>query len=196
MHGADGRLKINECCRDFSPAVIAVRIRAMSGRGIRIISRIAFLLCGLISLFTCVPFVMLRGAELPVQSEWIIFIVILGLLGVFSVTLAILPRSVIARMCGKDRDDEQMFSMPLKWLGGFAAIFYLLALAAYLAPARWNPNPQLMFSVCPLYFVKMTFDPSLLTTFLVLAPMNAGVYGSLGLTLGCAWMGFLKQRVS
>lgn len=136
---------------------------------------------------------MLRGAELPVQSEWIIFVITLGLLGLFSVTLALLPRSSIAKACKKDRDDEQLFLAPLKWLGAFAAISYLLALVAYLAPHRWNLDPQLMFSLCPLYFVKMTFDPSLLTTFLLLAPMNAAVYGSLGLTLGFAWMAFRKR---
>jgi hypothetical protein len=165
----------------------------MSGRAVRGISRIAFFLCGLISLFTGVPFLMLRGAELPVQSEWIIFVITLGLLGLFSVTLALLPRSSIAKACKKDRDDEQLFLAPLKWLGAFAAISYLLALVAYLAPHRWNLDPQLMFSLCPLYFVKMTFDPSLLTTFLLLAPMNAAVYGSLGLTLGFAWMAFRKR---
>lgn len=165
----------------------------MAGRAIRITSRIAFLLCGLISLFTGVPFLMLRGAELPVQSEWVIFVVALALVGLFSVTLGVLPRSWIAKACKKDRDDEQLFSGPLKWLGGFAAVSYLLALVAYLAPHRWNLDPQLMFSLCPLYFVKMQFDPSLVTTFFLLAPMNAAVYGSLGLTLGCARLAFRKR---
>jgi hypothetical protein len=43
----------------------------------------------LISLFTGVPFLMLRGSELPVQSEWVIFVAILALVGFFSVTLAL-----------------------------------------------------------------------------------------------------------
>jgi len=147
----------------------------------------------MISLFTGVPFLILRGAELPVQSEWVMFVATLALVGLFSVTLAVLPRSWTAKACKKDRDDEQLFLAPLKWLGGFAAISYLLALVAYLAPHRWNLDPQLMFSLCPLYFVKMTFDPSLATTFFLLAPMNAAVYGSLGLTLGYAWLVFRKR---
>jgi len=165
----------------------------MSASAIRTTSRIAFVLCGLISLFTGVPFLMLRGSELPVQSEWVIFVAILALVGFFSVTLAVLPRSWIATMCWKDRDDEQLFLAPLKWLGGFAAISYLVALVAYLAPHSWNLNTQLMFSLCPLYFVNMTFHPSLVATFLLLAPMNAGVYGSLGLCLGYAWLAFHKR---
>jgi hypothetical protein len=174
----------------------AVRIGLMPGRAIRTTSRITFLLCGLISLFTGVPYVMLRGAELPVQSEWVIFVVALGLVGVFSVTVAVLPRSWIAKACKKDRDDEQLFSAPLKLLGGFAAISYLLGLVAYLAPHRWNLDPQVMFSLCPMYFVKMTFDPSLGAVFFLLAPMNAAVYGALGLTLGYAWLAVRKRTLS
>jgi len=89
--------------------VTAVRIGIMPGRAIRVTSRIAFLFCGLISLFTAVPYVMLRGVDLPVQSEWILFVVALGLVGVFSVALAVLPRSWIAKVCKKDRDDDQLF---------------------------------------------------------------------------------------
>jgi hypothetical protein len=165
----------------------------MPGRAIRTTARIAFLLCGLTSLLTAVPYVLLRGAELPVQSEWVIFAVALALVGVFNVMLAVLPRSWIAKACKKDRDDEQLFSTPLKLLGGFAAIFYILALVAYLAPHRWNLDPQLMFSLCPMYFVRGMFDPSLVATFFLLAPMNAGVYGALGATLGYAWLAFRKR---
>src|ERR1700691_2680615 len=110
----------------------------MSGRVIRATSRILFFLCGLISLITGVPFLMLRGAELPVQSEWIIFVLALAVVGIFSVTIAVMPRSWIAKACHKDRDDEQLFSAPLKWLGGFAAISYLVALVAFLAPHSWD----------------------------------------------------------
>jgi hypothetical protein len=158
----------------------------MSGRAIRVTSRIAFFICGLTSLVTGFPFLMLRGVDLPVQSEWVIFVAALALLGLFSLTLVFLPRSWIAKLCRTDRDDKQLFLTPLKWLGSLAAISYLVALVAQLAPHTWNLNPQLMFSLCPLYFVKMTFDPSLVATFFLLAPMNAAVYGSLGLVVGFA----------
>ena len=83
---------------------------------------------------------------------------------------------------------DSCFQRPSELLGGFAAISYLVALVAYLAPHRWNLDPQLMFSLCPMYFVKMTFDPSLVAIFFLLAPMNAGVYGAVGLTLGFGWL--------
>jgi hypothetical protein len=175
-------------------ALAVVRIRLMAGRAIRITGRFAFFLCGLISLFTGVPFVMLRGEDLPVQSEWIIFVIALALVGVFSVTIAVLPRGWIAKACGKDRDDGRLFSAPLRVLGGFAATSYLLALVAYFAPHRWNLDPQVMLILCPMYLVKMTFDPSPVTVFFLLAPMNAGVYGALGAMLGYARLAFRGRR--
>jgi hypothetical protein len=165
----------------------------MAGRAIRITSRIVFFICGAVSLLTCAPYVMLKGVDLPVQSEWVIFAAALALVGVFNLAVATLPRSWIAKACKKDRDDEQLFSAPLKLLGAFAAISYLVALVAYFAPHSWNLDPQIMIVLCPLYFVKMTFDPSLVAVFFLLAPMNAAVYGSLGLTLGYAWLAFRKR---
>ena len=41
-----------------------------------------------------------------------------------------------------------------------------------------------------------TFDPSLVAVFFLLAPMHAAVYGSLGLTLGYAWLAFGKRASS
>jgi hypothetical protein len=165
----------------------------MSARAVRSLSRVAFFLCGVISLFTAFPFVMLRGAEMPVESEWILFAVVLAVVGLFSVTVAVLPRSWIAKACRQDRDDTRLFATPLRWLGVFAAIFYGVALVAFLAPNRWNLDAQLMFALCPLYFVKMTFDPSLAMTFFLLGPMNAGVYGALGLIVGYASLAIGKR---
>lgn len=165
----------------------------MSGRAIRTISRIVFFLCGATSLLTGVPYVMLQGTDMPVHRAWFLFPVALGVVGVFSVLVAVLPRSWIAKPCKRDRDDAQLFLAPLKWLGAFAAISYLLALLAYFAPHSWDLNPTLMLSLCPMYLVKLTFDPSLVTVFFLLAPMNAAVYGSLGLTLGYGWLAFVKR---
>lgn len=166
----------------------------MTGRATRITARILFAVCGLVSLITGVPYVMLRGAELPVQSEWILFAVALALVGILSVMVGVLPRSWIAAACKRDRDDPRLFSKPLNALVGYAAVFYLVALIAYLAPSRWNLNPQLMFALCPLYYVKMTFDPSPVAVIFLLAPMNAGVYGSLGVTAAYIGLAFSRQK--
>lgn len=162
----------------------------MPGRALRIASRIVFFVCGVVSLLTAVPYAMLQGVDLPVQSEWVIFVVALAALGLFSLTAAVLPRSWIAKVCRKGRDDPRLFSAPLKQCGGFAAVFYLVALVAYFAPHSWNLNPQLMLALCPMYLVRMTFDPSPVPIFFLLAPMNAAVYGSLGVVLGYAVLAF------
>ena len=172
----------------------AVRIRVMSGRAVRITARIIFVICGLASLLTGVPYVLLRGVDLPVQSEWVIFAIILGLVGVSSVAAGVLPRRWIAKACRKDRDDPSLFSAPLKLLAGTAVVFYLVAAVGDLAPHRWDLDPQLMLAVCPLYFLKLNVDPSLTEAFFLLAPLNASVYGALGMLLGYVWLRFRRGQ--
>ncbi len=167
---------------------------AMAGRAIRITSRIVFFVCGLISLFTAVPYALLRGVDLPYQSEWVIFVVALALVGISSVALAVLPCRWIAKLCKRDCHDLSLFLGPLRVLGGFAAISYVLAVIAYLAPHSWNLNQQLMLALCPMSLVRMTFDPSPVVVFLLLAPMNAAVYGSVGLAVRYVWLAFQRRR--
>jgi hypothetical protein len=150
----------------------------MSARATRIIARITFFFCGLGSLLTAVPYVLLRGSELPVQSEWIIFVVALALVGLFSLLVAVLPRSWIARACRQNPEDKRLFSLPLKLLGVFAAIAYLVAVVGYFAPHTLELDPQWMLLVCPMYFLKMSIDPEPTSIFFILAPMNAAVYGA------------------
>jgi hypothetical protein len=167
----------------------------VAGRAIRNTARVIFFICGLVSLFTCVPYALLRGVDLPVESEWIAFVAVLGPIGLCSLTVAVLSNSRLARIGKMDWQDARLFATPLKLLGFFAALAYLIALFAYLAPHRWNLDPQLMLILCPMYFLKMTFDPSPTTTLFLLAPMNAAVFGSLGLTLSYGWM-VLQRRES
>ena len=163
-------------------------MRAMSARTTRITARFVFFVCGLLSLLNAVPYALLRGVDLPVEREWIIFAVALGLLGILGIFAAVTPRSTIGKWCKTDRDDERLFSMPLKTLGVFAVISYGLAVIAYFSPHTWNLNPQLMLALCPFYFVKMTIDPSAVVVFFLLAPINAAVYGALGVVIAYAWL--------
>jgi hypothetical protein len=163
------------------------RMRAMRVRALRITSRIVFFLSGLITLVTAAPYALLRGADLPVESEWVVFVIALAFVGACSTLLAISPASWVAKVSRKHADDAQLYAMPLKLLGVFAASGYLVAVFAHSAPHRWNLNPQVMLSVCPMYLIRMTFDPSPRAIFLLLAPMNAAAYGSLAATLAFAW---------
>jgi Ni/Fe-hydrogenase subunit HybB-like protein len=165
-------------------------MRPMARRVITVTARIAFIVCGLTTLFTGFPYVLLRGESLPVESEWIIFVIALALLGGFSLVMGLLPRSWIAKLSQSERDDDRLFSVPLKLLGIFAAIFYVIAAVADFAPHTWNLNPQVMLALCPLYFIKQTIDPSPLAVFAIMAPMNAAVYGCLGAIIGYARLRF------
>jgi hypothetical protein len=167
----------------------------MSEPATRIVARSALFLCGLLSLLNAAPYALLRGVDIPVEGEWVIFVAALGLVGFFGLATAVLPRSWIARLCGKDRDDPRLFSVPLKLLGGFAAAFYLVAVVSYFAPHTWNLNPQFMLALCPMYFLKMTIDPSPVWIFFILSPINAGAWGAFGATLGCSFL-VLGQRRS
>jgi len=165
-------------------------------RARRITSRIVFWICGLTSLLIAYLYVSQQGEDLPVESEWIIFAVALGIVGVGSVLAGTIPRSWMARVCKSDREDPRLFSGPLKLLGVFAAIGYLVACFEYFAPHTWRLNPQVMLAFCPMYVVKMIIDPSPVWIFLVLAPMNAAVGGALGLTLGYVWSALRRSAAA
>ncbi|HLV86568.1 MAG TPA: hypothetical protein VKV39_06285 [Candidatus Sulfotelmatobacter sp.] len=158
----------------------------MAARAFRIIFRIIFAICGLITLFNAVPYALLRGVDLPYQSEWIFFVLVLGFFGFCALLAAVLPRSWIAKAVGTP-DDEFGYRRPLKLLGVGVGLGYIVALCAYSAPHSWDLSPQVMLMLCPLYLVKMTFDPSPAQLLLLLAPINAAVYGSLGLSLAYGW---------
>ena len=131
---------------------------------------------------------------MPVQSEWIIFAIALGLVGLVSVVAGTLPRSWIAKICKSDREDPRLFSLPLKLLGIFAAIAYLVACFGFVVPHTWHLNVQLMLALCPMYLVRTLIDPSPVWIFLVFAPMNAAAYGALGLTLGYLWLALRRKH--
>ena len=166
----------------------AVRIRAMTGRSLRVASRLVFFVCGLVSLVTAVPFALLRGVGLPYQSEWIVFVLALGVVGMLAIAVAVMRRRWIASLSKTDGDDARIYSKPLNYAGRFAVIAYFTAVFAHFVPQAWNLNPQIMLALCPLYLVRMTFDPSVPFVLFLLAPMNSAVYGSLGVTVGYAAM--------
>jgi hypothetical protein len=168
------------------------KMRPMSARALAITSRLIFFACGAASLLTSAPYAILRGAGLPYEREWIIFFLMLAVLGLFGVATAVLPRSWLARASRQDGD--RMFSLPLKLVGIFAVVFYLVAVVGNFAPHSWNLDPQIMFSLCPMYLIKMSFDPPATTVFFILAPLNAGTYGALGLLLGYLWLFFQGRR--
>jgi hypothetical protein len=87
---------------------------------------------------------------------------------------------------------------PLKVGLIFAALGYLVAIGLYLAPLGWHLRPNFVLGICPPAFftmVSMT-DPSLTTMALILAPLNALLYGIVGLLIGLAANGLDAWKTS
>jgi hypothetical protein len=156
----------------------------MAGRGVNITARVIFFVCGVVSLVVAALYAMLRGSDLPSQREWAIFTVVLGFVGAVNVLAAFLPASLTARIC-RVRDKSSLFSLPLWMLGGFAVVSYLLTVGLFYTPREWNLSGYLWtFLLCPVYIVRVTLDPSRMEIFLMLASMDAAMYGAIGSVVG------------
>ena len=79
-----------------------------------------------------------------------------------------------------------MKSLPIKVALGIGIVGYCVAIGLYLAPSHWHPTPTFVFAVCPPAMLTITVDPSLLAVATVLAPLNAVLYGIVGLLIGFA----------
>ena len=154
----------------------------MATRLIGPLSRLAFLVCGIISVMLSNIYRSLQGLRVLPNSELRLFSTVLTVAGAFSVVIAVLPNSWVEKAC--KIEPGKLSSVPIKMLGGFAVFSYLLPAGFYFAPHSWHPSPQLAFSVCPACALTITVDPSLVTFLLLLAPLNAAVYGSLGAAVG------------
>ena len=156
----------------------------MANSLIGIPSRLAFFVCGLISVSVSRVFWALQGLNPAPNGRWSLFSAALMVVGGFDVVIALLPSSWVENVCKVKRGEQRRSSAPLKMLGGFAVFFYLLTVALNFAPHSWHPSPQLVYAACPACVLTITVDPSLGTVLLLLAPLNAAVYGSLGAALG------------
>jgi hypothetical protein len=162
----------------------ADRMPGMAGRGVNITARVVFFVCGVVSLVVAALYAMLRGSDLPSQAEWIVFTIVFGLIGVINVLAAIFPASWTARAC-RTADTSSLFSRPLRMLGGFAVVAYLVTVGLFFTPHEWNVSGHLWaFLLCPVYIVRVTLDPSAVELFLILAPIDAAMYGAIGSVVG------------
>lgn len=156
----------------------------MAGRAVNVAARILFFIGGAVSLLLAAIYTMLRGSELPNQREWIIFAVGLALAGAVNVLVAIFPASWTARI-RRVSEKSSLLSRPFRMFGVFAGLSYFLTVALFFTPHKWNWSGSLWtYLLCPVYIVRETFDPRPIELFLMLAPMNAAVYGAVGSVVG------------
>jgi hypothetical protein len=145
-------------------------------------SRIAFFLCGMISLALGRVYRSLVGLDRASQGSWTVFSAILMVVGGLAVLVAVLPASWITKALRVESTKHSL--VPIKMMGAFAAASYLVIVGLSVASRGWRPGPEFVFSVCPACALTITVDPSLSTVLLFLAPLSAAAYGALGGELG------------
>ena len=150
----------------------------------KIVKRLAFLICGAVAILIGRVFSGLRqfhaeGAPSPLLL-YAVFLV-----GIIAVGVALLPSAWFERLNPKKTELGRLTAFGFLW--SFAALGYLLVVVFDMVPpSSFQPPPQLFFLFCPACGVTVTVDPSLLTVVVLLAPINALVYGAVGGVLGTA----------
>jgi hypothetical protein len=160
------------------------KIRRMVTGPTRLPSRLALIVCGMISIVLSRTFRLVQGVMHDANVKWSLFSTALILIGSLTVVIALLPSSWLDRACKIGPDTRDGSSLPIKLLGGFAGFSYLLTVGLDLAPLSWHSTAQVVYLLCPACVLTITVDPSFGTVLLGLAPLNAAVYGSLGALLG------------
>ena len=74
-------------------------------------------------------------------------------------------------------------SFPVKLFVTFAVCAYLWTLALALVPPATDIPAPVVFVLCPACVLTITVDPKFSTVALILAPLNAGIYGLIGLAI-------------
>ena len=148
-------------------------------------SRIAFFLCGIISLDLGRVYRSLVGLDRASQGSWPVFAAILMVVGGLAVLLAVLPGSWIKKALRVESTEYSL--VPIKMMGAFAAASYLIIVALSVsivglsvASQGQRLSPEFVFSVCPACAFTITVNPSLSTVLMFLAPLSAAPYGALG----------------
>lgn len=78
----------------------------------------------------------------------------------------------------------------------FAIVGYLVTIALYFVGSKWHPSIPEVLAICPasaLTMISMT-DPSFGAIAAIVAPLNAVVYGVVGLLVGLGIEGIAKRK--
>jgi hypothetical protein len=148
-----------------------------------IAARLIFLLCGAVSVSISAACRSMRSFFPDSPGPWLILSIVLLLVGVVSLVAAIVPRKWVVKMHGADLGNEFPGQLPTRMLLGFATLSYLLVVALALVGSSLRISPGLLYAVCPACALTITVDPSLTSVVLILAPINAAVYGAFGATV-------------
>jgi len=160
----------------------AATICGMRSKLKAILTRIAFCVCGAVTVSVWRVSTMLEKFDPNNHFYWFWFRVILLTLGGITVCLSLLPMTWSRQ--SHALHDPHSFNVPLLTLLIFAAFGYLAVIGIDLFPTSAAPSMKMVYSLCPACVATATVDPSLSAVLLVLAPMNAAVFGAFGVVIG------------
>ena len=121
----------------------------------------------------------------PPQQIWSPFFYGLLIVGTLAVCLSFAPTAWTEAKTANPGELKR--SVPFSFLLSFAGIGLLLVVAFTLIPPRMaSPSMPAVYSLCPACVLTATVDPSLATSLIILAPLNALVFGAVGGVLGMA----------
>jgi hypothetical protein len=148
------------------------------------VGRLALCVCGVFSILVARAYGTLRLFYPSDRWVWPVFTVTLIGVGIIAIVMSLLPDSWARAGLGQRLGQRSLLRLPVRLLAVFAAISYgAVALLALLHPSTRLP-PVAVYSLCPSCVLTMTVDPSLASSLLVLAPLSAAAYGSVGASIG------------
>ncbi len=156
----------------------------MASRPARIVSRIAFFLCGAISVLISRVYWAIQGlahANSRFRGHWSLFSAALLAVGVFAIIMALLPSGWIERVRNDGSGNGRLSSAPIKMLASFALFSYILTVGLEFAPHSWHPDSQSVFLICPACAAN-DHSGSCIRNGVVVSGLSEG--GSLRLTRG------------
>jgi hypothetical protein len=148
-----------------------------------IIARVAFLVCGMLSVLLGRAYLFLKSTHFT-PGPWGLFSAVTIVAGGFSIVLALLPSRWMQSERKVSDGNSHQLDVPLRVLAAFAAASFLITAVLAFAPLGWHPSPEAAFAVCPACVLTITVDPSPISVIFILAPLSAAAYGSLGGALG------------
>ena len=161
---------------------------------IRLFPRVALFAFGMTSIILSRAFEFAQVLIPDFHVKWRIFSAVLLVVGGLTVLIALVPSSWLESACKIGPNTQERSSLPIKLLGCFAALSYLLTVGLDLIAPSGHMTPQLAYLLCPACVLTITVDPSLGSVLLMLAPLNAAAYGSLGAVLGYFFLAVRNRR--
>lgn len=151
------------------------------------VQRAAFLICGVMTVLVGCVYGGLRSLLPTPKMPWSPFSYTLLAVGVIAVGISLQPTTWVQAITKNPNELQRSRSAPIRFLSIFAALGLLLAaVLAFLPPSLAEPPIPLVYSLCPACVVTATVGPSLGTALLLLAPLNALVFGAVGGVIGTA----------